>query len=64
MFKNLLQHSIIYGISSILQNAAGFFLLPLYTAYYSRCFNWDWVLRFSNIIPMTVTPTMLERRIN
>jgi O-antigen/teichoic acid export membrane protein len=33
MFKNLLQHSIIYGISSILQNAAGFFLLPLYTAY-------------------------------
>lgn len=33
MFKNLLQHSIVYGIGNILQNAAGFFLLPLYTAY-------------------------------
>lgn len=33
MFKSLLKHSIVYGIASALQNAAGFFLLPIYTAY-------------------------------
>lgn len=33
MYKDLFRHSFIYGIASVLQNAAGFFLLPIYTAY-------------------------------
>jgi O-antigen/teichoic acid export membrane protein len=33
MFKELFRHSIIYGIGSAMQNAAGFVLLPLYAQY-------------------------------
>lgn len=35
MIKTLLRHSIIYGVASSLQNAVGFVLLPVYTAYLS-----------------------------
>lgn len=35
MLKDLFRHSAVYGIGNALTNAAGFFLLPLYTSYLS-----------------------------
>jgi O-antigen/teichoic acid export membrane protein len=35
MIKTLFRHSIIYGVANSLQNAVGFILLPVYTAYLS-----------------------------
>jgi len=54
MLKELFRHSVIYGIASVLQNATGFFLLPLYTAYLS-------VNEYGNLEIFIVTTTVLVR---
>lgn len=35
MIKKIIKHSAIYGVGNVLRNATGFFLLPLYTSYFS-----------------------------
>lgn len=57
MFKDLFRHSFIYGIASILQNAAGFFLLPLYTAYLTVS---DYGILEAIIVSVTILISILQ----